>query len=151
MLIYQVESYNQVKDDIKDLLKLHYDEVALDQEHIPLDPDWERYETLYNRGGLFIVTARDAGKLVGYSVFFIVKHLHYNSTLVASNDVLYLRPEYRQGMAGIRLIKVSEEELKKIDVMKVVWHIKYHKDFRNILYRMGYKDEDAIVGKVLKD
>jgi hypothetical protein len=53
-------------------------------------------------------------------------------------------------MTGIKLIKASEQELNKINVTKVVWHIKFHKDFRNILYRMGYKDEDAIVGKILK-
>lgn len=151
MISYQIETFDQVKDDIKDLLRLHYNEVALDREYIPLDPDWDKYEAIYHRGGLFIATARDDNKLIGYSVFFVVNHLHYSSTLVASNDVLYLRPEYRQGTAGIKLIKFSESELKKAGVDKAVWHIKYHKDFRKILYRMGYKDEDAIVGKVLKD
>jgi hypothetical protein len=32
-----------------------------------------------------------------------------------------------------------------------LWHIKFAKDFRHILYRLGYCDEDAIVGKILRD
>lgn len=152
MITFQVEKLDQVKDELPVLLKLHYDEIALNKEHIPLDPDWEKYKTLCDRGNLFVVTARtDDQLLVGYSVFFTTYHLHYKSTLVASNDILYLHPDYRKGTTGIKLIKFSESELKKLGVDKVIWHIKYLKDFRNILYRMGYFDEDAIVGKVLKD
>jgi hypothetical protein len=152
MVNFAVEQYSeQLVEDIKPLLDEHYKEVALHKESIPLDPDWSRYKMLADKGLLFVVTARDDNKLVGYSVFFITQHMHYNSTKMASNDVLYLSPEYRKGMAGIRLIKISEIELKKLGVTKVLWHIKFHKDFRNILYRMGYLDEDAIVGKILKD
>lgn len=152
MITYQVEKLKQIKDELPSLLKLHYDEIALDRDYIPLDPDWAKYEASCERGNLFVATARnESQQLIGYSLFFVTKHLHYKSTLVASNDILYLHPDYRQGTAGIKLIKFSEIELKKLGVVKLVWHIKYHKDFRNILYRMGYKDEDAIVGKVLKD
>ena len=73
------------------------------------------------------------------------------TTVSASNDVIYLAPEYRQGMAGVRLMKLAETALKQRGVTKVLWHIKFAKDFRKILYRMGYVDEDAIVGKILKD
>jgi GNAT superfamily N-acetyltransferase len=151
MVTYQVETYDQVVPDIKELIKLHYDEVALHKESIPLDPDWARYKVLEDNGMLFIATARDQSQLVGYSVFFVTRHMHYNSTLMASNDILYLHPDYRQGMSGIKLIKFSESELKKRNITKVLWHIKFQKDFRKILYRMGYVDEDAIVGKILKD
>jgi hypothetical protein len=151
MLSYQVETFDQVVPDIHELIKLHYDEIALHKEAIPLDPDWDRYKNLENLDMLFIATVRDEGKLVGYSVFFITRHMHYNSTLMASNDILYLHPDYRHGMSGIKLIKFSESQLKKLNVTKVLWHIKFQKDFRKILYRMGYVDEDAIVGKILKD
>ena len=36
-------------------------------------------------------------------------------------------------------------------VTKVLWHIKVNNDFRLILHRMGYVDEDIMVGKILKD
>ena len=151
MITYQVEKFSEVKPEMEDLIKMHYDEVALHKEYIPLDPDWDRYSLMEKNGALFIATARNDGDLKGYSWFFISNHIHYKSTKVAANDVLFLHPDYRKGTTGVKLIKFSEEELKKLDVNKIVWHIKFHKDFRNILYRMGYADEDAIVGKIIKE
>jgi hypothetical protein len=43
----------------------------------------------------------------------------------------------------------AEQQLKERGVDKVVWHIKFHHDFRPILHRMGYGDEEVIVGKIL--
>lgn len=151
MLTYQVETFDNVLVDMQELITHHYDEIALHKEAIPLDPDWVRYKALADSKVLFITTVRDDNKLIGYAWFFITNHIHYKSTTVAANDVLYLHPDYRKGMTGIKLIKFSESELTKLGVTKAVWHIKFHKDFRNILYRMGYEDEDAIVGKILKD
>lgn len=147
-----IEKYSQqLIDDIKPLLELHYQELTLHKEHIKLDPDWKKYETLANANNLAVITARDNGILVGYSVFFITNHMHYKQNKMAMNDVLFLHPDYRKGMTGIKLIKESERALLNLGVIKIIWHIKFAKDFRSILYRMGYVDEDAIVGKILKD
>lgn len=152
MLEYGIEQYSEeLVEELKPLLEGHYQEVALHKEHIPLAPDWVRYKKLAEANALCIVGVRDNGRLVGYSVFYISKMMHYMTTTMASNDVIYLAPEYRNGFAGIRLIKVSEAELKKLGITKVLWHIKFAKDFRKILYRMGYIDEDAIVGKIIKE
>jgi hypothetical protein len=62
-----------------------------------------------------------------------------------------LHPDYRAGMLGLRLIKESEKILKEKKVDKILWHIKFNKDFRIILHRLGYVDEDVIVGKIIKD
>ena len=148
---FQVESFDDVKDDIKYLLDLHYNEIALDKEVIPLDPDWDKYRNLYNLGILKIITARDEGKIVGYSIFFVNAHLHYKSSIYANNDLLYLHPEYRKGSLGIKLIKYSEKVLRDLGVTKILWHIKFNKDFRLLLHRLGYIDEDVIVGKIVKD
>jgi hypothetical protein len=152
MISYQVEPYGlEILEDIKPLLDLHYEEIAMHKEHIPLDPDWDKYKRLADQNMLFIATARADGVLVGYSVFFIIDHMHYRSTKMASNDVLFLHPEHRLGTTGIKLIKFCERELLQLNVVKVMWHIKFAHDFRKILYRLGYNDEDAIVGKILKE
>lgn len=151
MIKFGVERYSQVNEDIKELIKLHYDEIAVNKEDIPLDPDWDRYKLLDDKGLIMIITARDEGKLVGYSIFFISNHLHYKSTVYANNDLLYLHPDYRKGLTGIKLIKTSEIYLKQRGVAKIMWHIKFNKDFRILLHRFGYVDEDVIVGKIIKD
>ena len=88
---------------------------------------------------------------MGYSIFFITNHLHYKSTVYANNDLLYLHPDYRKGSMGLKLIKASEKFLKDKKVDKILWHIKFNKDFRILLHRLGYVDEDVIVGKIIKD
>ena len=104
MIKFGVEKYHQVCEDIKELIKLHYEEIAVNKDVIPLDPDWDRYKYLDDNGLIMIITARDESKLVGYSIFFITSHLHYKSTVYANNDLLYLHPEYRKGSLGIKLI-----------------------------------------------
>ena len=68
---------------------------------------------------------------------------------MGSNDVLFLKKEHRSGSTGIKLIKYSEQKMKELGANKIAWHVKHSNDFRPILYRMGYADEDSIVGKML--
>mgnify|MGYP003345974306 FL=1 len=81
MIKFGVEKYHQVCEDIKELIKLHYEEIAVNKDVIPLDPDWDNYKNLCDKNILMIITARDEGRLVGYSIFFITNHLHYKSTV----------------------------------------------------------------------
>jgi len=136
--------------DIAPLLELHYQELTLDKDVMTLKPSWPRYRDLMAQDKMAVMGAYADDKLVGYSVFFKQPHIHYDDNIMAQNDVLFLHPAYRAGFAGIKLIKASEEMLRHQGVSKVIWHIKHSRDFRNILYRMGYKDEDVIVGKALR-
>jgi hypothetical protein len=87
--------------------------------------------------------------LIGYSAFFLKPHIHYKDILVASNDVLFLKKEHRVGRFGLKLIKYSEQKMKELGANKITWHIKSSNDFSPILHRMGYIDEDIIVGRML--
>jgi GNAT superfamily N-acetyltransferase len=155
-MIFDREPYFSFISDADALLKMHYAELTLHKELVQLAPMHERYARLESDGKLEVYTARLEGELVGYSLFVVDRHIHYRDLLVASNDVLYLRPECRRGVAGIRLIRYSEEMLAKRGVDKVFWHIKFNrepgdkKDFRAIMHRMGYSDEEVVVGKILK-
>lgn len=147
-----VESHSdELIDELKPLIKRHYDEIALNKEDVPLDPDWDQYKALGDAGRMLVVCVRNENsELIGYSVFFLAHHIHYKQTLVANNDVLYLAPEHRNSKVGLRLIKDSETACRARGVNKIIWHVKFAHDFRDILYRLGYADEDAIVGKILR-
>lgn len=150
MVTFQTESWRGCRDGDDHVLKRHYEEIAHNKQDIKLDPDWARYDAMEQAGNLIAYTARDEGKLVGYSVFFVNYHIHYNSTLVGQNDVLYLLPEYRKGMTGIRLIKYSIAQLEARGVDKIHWHVKFDHDFRVILERLGFVSEEVIVSKVIR-
>jgi GNAT superfamily N-acetyltransferase len=145
----QTESLVGIIPEVQYLLQQHYDELTLNKQAIKLNPDWDRYFRLADEGKFITITARMKNELVGYSGFFFDYHIHYKDLKVATNDVLFLRKDFRQGMLGVRLLKYSEKVMKELGANKITWHIKHSNDFRPILHRMGYADEDIIVGKLL--
>ncbi len=150
MIITSVESVANVRGEIQPLLERHYQELTVGKEVVVLEVDWDKYENLERMNMLSVVTARDEGVLIGYSVFFIYSHMHYKSLKAASNDVLFLDKEYRKGRAGLKLLKESEIQLARLGVRKITWHIKTSLDWSKILLRMGYAQEELVMGKLLE-
>lgn len=149
MITLQKELLIDIKTESEILLLDHYDELTLNKHAIKLNPDWDKYFDLESKNKFHCFTARNDGELVGYSAFFVDTHIHYRDLLVATNDVLFLRHDLRLGLTGIKLLKFSEQQLKLLNVDKITWHVKFAKDFRVILHRMGYSDEDIIIGKLI--
>lgn len=143
-----MESLSIILPNVKELLLEHYEELTLNKAKIKLKPVWVRYETMEKFNQFYAITVRDDNVIVGYSGFIVQPHLHYEDVIVAQNDVLFLKKEYRLGTTGIRLLKYSEQCMKDLGANKITWHVKYSNDFRSILYRMGYLDEDVILGKM---
>lgn len=151
MLTFATESVDEVRHDIEPLLALHYDELCMHKEVMELAPDWDRYYALENANRLLAFTARDDGRLVGYSVFFVDVHIHYKGNLTAVNDVIFLHKDYRSGTrGGTQLIDYSERSLKQLGgTVKCIWHIKFVNDWSAILLRRRYRREDFSVSKIL--
>lgn len=147
----QQEILFDVIHEVDELLQLHYEEVALHRDRIKLDPMWDQYVALEKLGMLAIYTARnDDGKLIGYSAFFINKHMHYKDTVIAINDVLFLHPDYRDGIQGYRFIKFCHDQLvERGGINKITWHVKLKKDWSKVLHKLGYTDEELVVGIVI--
>ena len=121
----------------------------LHKDVVKLNPNWEEYDRREKNGKFMFISMRSDDELIGYSAWFIDTHIHYKDLVVASNDVIFLKRDYRSGMNGIKLIKKSEEFVKTRNVHKITWHIKESNDFTVILNRMGYATEDIIVGKIV--
>ena len=159
MLHYGVESWSQYAPDAEKLWPLHWAEIALDQEHIPLEVDMDRYAALDAAGRLHIVTAReDTGRvqgavredpLQGYVLYVVMGHLHYKSTLHAMMDVLYLSPAHRKGLAGYRLLTLAERTLRERGVKKMLMGGKTHYDIAALYARLGYTEIERHFSKLL--
>jgi GNAT superfamily N-acetyltransferase len=112
MLTIQIEKLADVKDECGDLIEAHWREIAVWQD-IPLDPEWSAYENLEKIGMLAIYTVRtEEGKLVGYAVFIMRRHLHYKGHSWAANDIVFVHPDYRDGRIGRNLVRFWEQDLK---------------------------------------
>ena len=148
---YSKETYDDVIEEIKPILEDHYQEIALHKDKIELNPNYFMYKELEDKGFVDIFTARDKNKLVGYCIVFTMPHIHYSTTLMSNVDIFYIAPEYRGKMAGIRLIKYVEKELKEKGVEMLFHHVKVAHDFSPMLERLGYEKTEYIYGNYIGD
>lgn len=149
-ITYQQEFVVKVLREIKPLLVEHWKEVALNQDTIALNPDWDAYLDLEEKGLLKVFTAREEGILVGYFVAICRNHIHYKDHLFAYNDVVYLKPEYRSTGVGPSLITFAENCLKDDGVSVLVVNTKRHKPFDSLLDRLGFTHIENIYSKLLR-
>jgi len=137
MITFQKEAPSPFADDAIQLFKDHYNEIAERTDVIDLDPNIEQYNFMFNKNMLEIHTARDDGKLAGYSIWFVVNHIHYKKSLTATSDVLYISPDYRKGMFGYKFIKWTTDEIKKRKPQRILFHVKPFLDYGHLLERLG--------------
>mgnify|MGYP001567224449 FL=1 len=150
LLTFQVETLATAKHEAMPLLVMHWEEIALNKDTVPLDPDWDAYEKIESAGFYHVVTARDDGALVGYATYTIVRNLHYRSLIIAEADIFFLAPEYRQGMAGIRMLAFAEKTLTEHGVNKILTRTKIHHDLGPLLERMGFVPIERVYAKMVE-
>lgn len=143
------EPLAKVRDEAKDLLTKHWEDIALNKEKIKLNPDWEVYENLEKTGNLGLYTARKDGKLIGYFVVIATNHIHYKDHIFAANDIIYIDPDYRKGLTGLKLIKFVENDLKSIGVSVLTINTKVHMPFDILMERMKYNLIERTYSKYL--
>jgi len=149
MIKFQTERVTDVLDEIKPLLEAHWREIAPYQDQFPLRPDYEKYKMLDAAGMAHVVTARSDGELIGYSISFVMPHLHYQDCIIAMNDILFLKNEYRRGTTGKKLIAFAEQDLQKRGVHRMIIHVKTQHDFSPLLVRMGFTETERNFEKLL--
>lgn len=118
---------------------MHYQELALHQARVPLDPQYDIYLSRDARGEVLLASVRDAGKLVGYFVGFIAPGLHYRTCLTCTMDIFYVHCDYRGRGAGLRLFKFVEKELRRRGVQRLFVGSKCHKDASWLFEHLGYQ------------
>lgn len=135
--------------DAPELLRRHWEEIAAFHD-IPLSVDVARYQALERANGLRILTARIDGALVGYAVFIVSTHGHYQTSKQALQDVFYVAPEHRGSRIGLKLIKASEALLRAEQCQVVYQHVKCaHPELGRLLEHQGYEKHEWIYGKRL--
>ena len=134
------------------LITDHCNELATNPDKIKLKPDVKRYQDLQDKGFLFNIVGYEDEIMVGYSVIFIMPHMHYMDDKFAMVDVLYTDPLYRNSRLGLDLINKTEELCKEQKVSVLTYHTKpSHNTIEKILYRKGFSHFENIVGKLLKE
>lgn len=144
---FAAERLSAVWDEAQPLVAAHYREIAHHAD-IALNPDRDCYFAAEEAGHLRCFTARKETKLIGYAVYFVRHSLHYQQSLQAVQDVLFLDPRER-GSAGARFIAWCDRKLRD-DGVQLVWqHMKAAHSFGPMLERMGYELIDLVYARRL--
>ena len=119
MLTFAIELFSDVYGELLPLLHEHYGEISTHKDHgVSLDPMVEVYKAREADGSLVMVIGREAGEIVAYFVCFVAPGLHYRACLTCSPDIFFVRPDRRNGRAGVRMFKFLEAELRRRGVKR---------------------------------
>ena len=140
MLTAAVEPLTENLEALKAFFPMHWEELALNQKQVPLDPNYETYLAKDAVGEMLLVTLRKAGEIVGYFVGFIGPALHYQTCLTLTMDIFYVLPEHRGEGGGFVLFKEVEREARRRGVQRMFVGSKCHKDASWLFERLGYEE-----------
>ena len=151
MITFEIELFTDNLPELKTILPLHYEELALDKDKVPLSPQYNIYEAREALGELLFVTARDRGELIGYFIGFINPGLHYSTCLTCIMDIFYIHPEHRGSNFGFKLFDFVEKELKRRGVDR--WYVgsKCHLDASWLFERLGFDRVEVTYSKYMGD
>jgi hypothetical protein len=109
-LVFSIEKVRDVIDELMPLWEAHWKETERYRHGQGFNMDVDRY-IKYNDVDYYILyTARDNGKLVGNFGAYISTSMH-TQQLEATEDTLFLLPEYRKGFNSVRFVKFAEDHL----------------------------------------
>lgn len=123
MITVQVESFERCIPELSAIFPQHWEELALFRDRMPLDPQYHEYCRREQTGKLMLVTVRESGRIVAYYTAQLAPGFHYQSTVTATMDMVYVLPEVRDRGYATPLFLRVERELKKRGVQ--LWYSGY--------------------------
>jgi len=151
MITYALESFTERLPELKPILPLHYEELALDKDKVPLSPQYNIYTQREALGELVFITARELGELVGYFIGFVAPGLHYSTCLTCIMDIFYIHPDHRGSNAGIEMFEFVENELSRRNVARWFVGSKVHLDASWLFERLGFDRVEITYSKYIGD
>lgn len=147
MITFAVEPLTERLEELKPLFPRHWEELALNKDHVPLDPQYDIYLARDAMGEVLFVAGREAGRLVAYFVGFVAPALHYRTCLTLTEDIFYVLPEKRGEGAGVHLFKAVEAEAKRRGVERMFVGSKLHRDASWLFEKLGYIEVERYYSK----
>lgn len=151
MITVMPESFEQMLPELLPILPLHYEELALNKDKVPLSPQYNIYIDREREGQLLFMVMREAGEMIGYFIGFISPGLHYSTCLTCNMDIFYIHPDKRGHRYGKALFEAVEGELVRRGVDRWFVGSKCHKDASWLFERLGFDRVEVYYSKWLGD
>jgi len=110
-IVIKEEQVSDFLEEIIPILHRHYGEIDhYFKRFMPLHPDYPGYLEMGKDGSLQAFIARDRrSTIVGYAIYLVNTHPHYESKVFALNDMLYVDNAYRKKGLAKELISYAEK------------------------------------------
>jgi GNAT superfamily N-acetyltransferase len=151
MLTAAPEPWATLIEEMKPMLPDHYAELALNQDRVPLSPQYHVYDERDALGMVMAIALRDAGELVGYFIGFIAPGLHYSTCLTLQLDIFWIHPDHRGQKGGFMLFKAVEAEAKRRGVQRLFVGSKTHLPADFLFEKLGYTKVETVWSAMLED
>jgi len=149
MITAQKEIFRDKLAEFSPLFPVHYEELALNKDKVPLDPQYDIYLAKEDAGELLFVTLRESGVPVGYFLGFVSPALHYKTCLTCIMDIFYVHPDNRGSGGGQMLFGFVEKELRRRKVDRFFVGSKCHKDASWLFEKLGFEQVEIFYSKWL--
>lgn len=153
MITYHLETWESYYNDPAraGLWNEHWEEMAPAHERrMPLGMDVASYRAFDAAGALIVVTVRSTGRLVGYCLVLVKRHLHY-PILCGFEDVYFLTRSERKGMVGYKMIKFVIQVVRARGCKRLYWMTKCFNTIELLLLRLKMIKLDVVYGLWLED
>lgn len=149
-LSVQIEDWDRACLELVAFFPEHWRDLGYHHEALPLAPDWQTLQRLNAMDKLLLVTLRDGGELAGWMLTIVTPELHHSTSMGAMADNFYVRPEYRGRMGGRRLMRRTEEELRRRGVVRWLVGLSHRSDAGRLLAAFGFAPVQTTYAKVLQ-
>ena len=149
MIVAAIESLTERLEEIKALFPKHWEELALNKDKVPLDPQYDVYLSRDAAGQVMFCCVRKDGQIIGYFVGFVTPGLHYRTCLTLQMDIFFIDPAYRDGTstAPVKLFRAVEKEAKRRGVQRWVVGSKVAHDASRLFEFLGFEKIETIYSK----
>lgn len=150
-MIYERSTMAVLLGEARDMVVEHHREAA-PHAMSSYAPDCEGLCDLEAANALFLLLARDEGRIVGYVAHIVAPHPHHAGLVCAHNTAHYLAPGYRRGFQAIRLMKAAEAELRAMGVGYISYATPAGPLDRGPVFRfLGFEPVETIYAKALEN
>lgn len=160
MITAHIERLHDTMEELKPMFDPHWRELGLNQDKVPLDPQYDIYMQREALGEVLLAVLREAGKVVAYFVGFVTPALHYKTCLTLTMDIFWLHPDYRDGdsldqleshMLALQLFEAVRDEAKRRGVQRTFYGSKLHKDASRVFEELGMVEVERYYSQWLGD
>lgn len=126
-----------VLEELHELHRQHWQETERHRHGLPLRPNYHYMLQRDLEGTLLQFVVRKDGQIVGHLRMYVGMSLH-SGTKFAEEDTLFVAPEHRTAMLGLKLLRYAEKCLLSIGVREIRADSKLINKADVLMRRLGY-------------